>query len=306
MRPEPLELTLQRASSLGYTSIELAGEPDKYPADQVKELLQKYNMTCWGTVTIMHPARDLISSDSAKRASTVDYMKAVVELCAALNGKIVTIVPSTVGKIRPEASPEQEWAWAVEGLKSICALAKSHDIRIALEPLNRFETYFLNRTDQALALADEVGTPDSVGVAYDPFHLCMEEKDMYAAIGNCTDAQGRTRIYDVHLGDNNRLAPGDGSIDWKRLVSELKRVGYEGGLAFEAFPPTDRTPVNPGQGSKQLASDAEIDQMMQAGFLDAGHLQFLKDHASGVFSDEYYRGLVEKSASTILPLIKDT
>ena len=69
--------------------------------------------------------------------------------------------------------------------------------------------------------------------------MSIEEKDMYSSIRECG-----SRIFDVHLGENNRLSPGDGSIDWRRFISTLHDVGYDGGLAHEAMPPIDRTSAN--------------------------------------------------------------
>ncbi|KAI9676723.1 MAG: hypothetical protein M1822_008286 [Bathelium mastoideum] len=290
MRPEPLEVSLKRANRLQYRSIELAGEPTKHPVDETRTLLAKYNMRCWGAVTIMFGTRDLIAADAATRANSVAYVKDVVTLSSELGGQIITVVPSTVGKITPQAPPEVEWTWAVQALSEICSFARQKGIKVAIEPLNRFQTYFINRADQALRLADEVGM-ENCSVAFDPFHLHMEEQDMFAAIKLCGN-----RIFDVHLGDNNRLAPGQGSIDWRRFVDELRDVGYTGGLAFEAMPPIDRTPASPYRADGGQLEDEPWD-------VDEGTLEFLKNHASGVLTDRYYSTLLEKTADTILPLL---
>lgn len=290
MRPEALELTLSRASRLGYQSIELAGEPAQYQVDEVRTLLAKYEMDCWGLVTVMHSDRDFISPSTARRAKTIEYAKTLVDMTHELGGRIVTLVPSTVGKTTSEAAQEDEWRWAVEGIRDVCRHAQEKGIRIAIEPLNRFETYFINRAGQALRLADDVGY-DCCGIAFDPFHLSMEEKDMYLAIKDCG-----TRIFDVHLGDNNRLAPGDGNIDWKRFINALREVGYTGDLAFEAMPPIDRTPASP-----YIAIGGQLEKDDIA--VDPGSLQFIKDHGSGVLSEAYYASIVSRCAETILPLL---
>ncbi|KAF2718088.1 xylose isomerase-like protein [Polychaeton citri CBS 116435] len=299
MRPEPLAATLSRAKKLGYTSIELAGEPSQYPVASTLAQLKEHDMTCWGAVTIMSPGRDLIHPEPATRAAGVAYALGVVELSAALGGKIVTVVPSTVGKTRPLAGAEDEWSWAVEGLRSIAQAAAAKGLKVALEPLNRFETYFVNRVGQAVALIDAVGEAN-VGIAFDPFHLWMEEPDVYASVEACgRTADGKTRIFDVHLGDSNRLAPGSGAIDWPRLVGKLKEVGYEGALAMEAMPPVDRSPLGGKEGVwAQLETDPEVLEEV-----DPGMLQFLYDHASGVLTDEYYTALLKQTADVIVPLM---
>jgi D-psicose/D-tagatose/L-ribulose 3-epimerase len=287
MRPEPLEHTLKRLSRLGYSSIELAGEPDIYPIQETRQLLDQYNIQCWGTVTIQHGTRDLTAADPQQRRATVQYMKDVVLMCAELGGKIVTVVPGRVGKLVPTSTPENEWKWAVEGLREVAALAREKNIRIGLEPLNRFATFFLNRTEQALALADEVGY--GCGIAFDPFHIAFEEKDLFSAIRSCG-----SRIVDFHVADSNRFAAGDGSFDWCRIMSVLAEAGYDGGLAVECMPPIDRTPVG-NFGAAQLETEA-MDVLPE-------QLQFIIDHGSGVFSDAYYTELLRKSAETMRPFL---
>ena len=89
-------------------------------------------------------------------------------------------------------------------------------MRVALEPLNRFETNFLNRHDQALLLAETVA-PD-VGVCLDVYHMNQEDANMFKAIQNAG-----AKLYDLHVADNNRMACGQGSLDWARLLHAARR-----------------------------------------------------------------------------------
>ncbi|KAI1134509.1 xylose isomerase-like protein [Hypoxylon sp. FL0543] len=289
MRPEPLELTIKRAASLGYKSIELAGEPSRYTFSETKALLERYRIACWGSVTIMFGSRDLAAADPVQRRATIDYMKSVIDLTARLGGEIVTVVPCTVGKLHPTASPPEEWEWVVQGVREVAHFAAERGIRIALEPLNRFETYLITNISQALQLIEEVKAPN-LGVAFDPFHMNMEEPDLIAALRRCGD-----KLFDFHLGDNNRQSPGDGSLDWPLIIQTLREIGYTGGLAHEAMPPIDRTRRN-DFGAKQLEPEPWD--------VDEGTLQFLKDHASGVLNETYHTKLLTRTAETILPLIK--
>lgn len=288
MRPEPLETTLQRLSRFGYSSIELAGEPQLYSVEKVRPLLEKYNIRCWCAVTVQHGARNLLAADPEQRRATVDYMKEVVALAAGLGGKIVTVVPGNVGTLVPTSTPENEWTWAVEGLREIAAFAQEKQIRLAIEPLNRLEQYFVYRADQAAALAKEVGY--DCGIAFDVFHLAIEEKDMFETMRAC----GKY-IVDFHAADNNRFAPGDGSFDWPRIMATLKETGYNGAVAVEAMPPIDRTPVGKF-GTMQLETgEVEITREQH---------EFIINHGSGLFSEDYYSGIMARSAETLLPLLK--
>jgi sugar phosphate isomerase/epimerase len=287
MRAEPLEATLKRISRLGYASIEISGEPTQYETKEVRGLLRTYGIRCWGGVTLTLGKRNLAAKDVKQRADTVQYAKDVLTMIHELEGEIISVVPATVGKILPDASPEEEWQWLVEGCKEIYDFAKPLGIRVGIEPLNRFETYIINRTDQALALADAVA-PDC-GVCLDVFHMNIEDADIYAAI-----AQAGKRIVDFHIADNNRMAPGQGAFDWPRIVGALKAAGYDGALAAEFVAPTDRTPVNPYPNA---VDKNPVD-------IPPEQLKFIQDHGSSVLTEEFYSMLVAKTAETILPLVK--
>jgi sugar phosphate isomerase/epimerase len=286
MRAEPLETTLRRIKSFGYESIEISGEPSQYDVADVRRLLKEYGIRCWGSVTLTLGERNLAAKDEAQRAKSVEYVKSVVRFAHELGGEEVTIVPATVGKIVPDGTPEEEWRWVVEALREVYALAQQLGVRMALEPLNRFETYLLNRADQGVALAEAVGP--ECGVCLDTFHLNIEEADMLEAIRKT----GR-RIADFHVADNNRMAPGQGALNWPRIVETLRAAGYDGALTVEFVAPVDRTPVSPWPD--QIETNP-VD-------ISPEQLKFIQDHGSNVLSEKFYTSLVAKSAETLLPLI---
>lgn len=286
MRSEPLEVTLARLARCGYGSIEIKGEPDQYDTADVRDLLDKYDLKCWGAVTLTLAERNLAAKDEAQRAATVRYMKDCVTMVKELNGHEITIVPATVGKIVPDATPEEEWQWVVDGLKDIHEHASAAGVRMAIEGLNRFETYFINRGDQALALADAVA-PD-VGVCLDAFHMNIEEIDFFQAIRDVGD-----RLVDFHVADNNRMACGMGQLDWAKIVGTLQEVGYDGALTVEFVAPIDRTPANK---YPEAVETAPVD-------ISPEEMQFIIDHGSSLLSESFYDMLVEKCATTLLPLI---
>jgi sugar phosphate isomerase/epimerase len=287
MRAEPIEITLKRIKRLGWESIEISGEPTQYPPKVCKPLLKQHGIRCWGAVTLTLGERNLAAKDPKQRAATVDYMKSVANMIHELEGTEMTIVPATVGKVVPDGTPEEEWKWVVAGLQEVYALTEKHGIRIALEPLNRFETYFLNRADQAMALAKAVGP--NCGVCLDAFHMCIEEQDMLGAI-----RASASRLTDVHVAENNRLAPGMGAIDWAKFVTTLKEVGYKGALTMEAVAPIDRTPVSPW---KNQVEKNPVD-------ISPEQLKFIQDHGSSLLSEEFYTMLYETASRTLLPLIR--
>ena len=286
MRSEPLEVTLARLARYGYGSIEIKGEPDQYDTKTVRGQLDHYGLKCWGAVTLTLGDRNLCAKDEAQRAATVQYMKDCITMVNELNGEEITIVPATVGKVEPDGPPEEEWTWAVDSLKEIHEHASAAGVRMAIEGLNRFETYFINRGEQALALADAVA-PD-VGVCLDAFHMNIEEVDFLQAIRDVGD-----RLNDFHVADNNRMAAGMGSLDWPAIVRTLQEVNYDGALTVEFVAPIDRTPAN------------KYPDAIETNPVDISpeEMQFIIDHGSSLLSEGFYDMLVEKCATTILPLI---
>ncbi len=278
MRPEPIDVTISRLARAGYDAIEIGAEPATTDVDEVRSLLEEHNLRLWGGVTLMVGGRDLLHEDAYVRFGSVQYVKDTIDMLAALGGEVLTVVPSTVGKIVPMGSPEDEWEWAVESLKQCQGHAEEKGVRLALEPLNRFETYFVNRHDQALALAEDVG--GNCGVCLDIFHMNIEEADWRQAIRDTGDY-----LIDFHVAENNRMPPGQGAIDWEALVQELAGIGYDGYLTVEFVVPVDRTP---------LSKRTEIADAAESG-ASQGMEQFLRDHGTGAVPEHYYDEYVQDS-----------
>lgn len=282
MRAEPIETTIRRLARYGYDSIEISGEPEKYDTKEVRRLLRDNGLKCWGSVTLMLAERDLLAKDEQQRQQSIQYVKDCITMVKELEGFEITIVPSTVGKIQPQAEPDVEWRWAVESLQQCYAHGQKEGVRLALEPLNRFETYFLNRHDQALLLAEEVG--EECGVCLDAFHINIEEADPFQAIINTAD-----RLVDFHVADTNRMACGQGHWDWEKVIKTLKQAGYDGALTVEFVAPVDRTPANP---YKNALEQGEVE-------LTPEELKFIEDHGSSTLSDDFYSWLVEETIKTL-------
>jgi D-psicose/D-tagatose/L-ribulose 3-epimerase len=287
MRSEPLETSVARMARYGYESIEIAGEPEQYNTAEVRRLLQAYGIRCWGGVTLMLGGRDLISRDPARREATVQYAKACATMVKELDGYELTVVPAAVGKIKPEGSPEAEWQWVVEGMKEIYDHAYREGVRLAIEPIHRFRTHFINRASQALALAEQTGP--ECGVCLDVFHINIEEADPFQAIRDMGN-----RLVNIHVADTNRMACGMGHWDWERMIDTLRDMGYDGALAVEFVAPLDHTPLNPYPDALEISP-------MDIG---ADQLKYIEDQGSSTLSDSFYSWLVEASATRLLPLLR--
>jgi sugar phosphate isomerase/epimerase len=286
MRAEPIDVTVRRLAKYGYESIEISGEPTLYDTKEVNKILKDNNIRCWGAVTLMLGDRNLVAKDEAQRARSVQYVKDCVTMVKELNGYEVTIVPATVGKIVPDGTPEEEWQWAVESMQEVYEFSQKEGIKLAVEPINRFETYFCSRAAQAIALAKATGP--ECGICLDAFHINMEEADPHESIRS---AKGL--LVDFHVADTNRFACGQGHWDWAKLVGTLKEIGYDGALTVEFVAPIDRTPANPHPNAiEKNPVDISPEQK-----------KFIEEHGSSLLTEEFYSWQVKVCADTLLPLV---
>lgn len=285
MRAESIQQTVDRIARIGYEYLEIQGSPEAYDTKKVKKILDDAGVKCWGSVTLMLEQRNLLAKDKQQRATSVQYVKDVVSMVKNLDGRMVSVVPSTVGKIVPEGRPEDDWQRAVESMQEIYEYSESVGIKLGIEPINRFETYFINRGDQALALAEAVGS--NCGVCLDAFHMNIEENNSYEAI-----RRAKGKLVGFHVADNNRMAPGMGTLNWSKIVETLHEIGYDEVLSVEFCPPLDRTPANPYPNS--------IEEVQEG--LTPEQKKFLEDHGSSSVTEEFYTMLTQQSSDTLRPM----
>jgi D-psicose/D-tagatose/L-ribulose 3-epimerase len=234
---------IAKAKALGMDGIELATfDFASFPAAAARRELAAQGMPailCSALVAGMSLATD----DAALRARTVDFLQAGVRTTAEA-GLSLFIGPfcSAVGFLPGRRRTDDEWARCVDGLHSLGEYAAGFGVRVAVEPLNRFETFFLNTAADALRLCEQVAHPN-IGVLYDTFHANIEEKNQAAAIR----LLGK-HIFHVHTCENDRGVPGSGPIDWPGVVAALRDIGYNDWLVIESF----------GPGIKEIAAAACI------------------------------------------------
>jgi D-psicose/D-tagatose/L-ribulose 3-epimerase len=134
-----------------------------------------------------------------------------------------------LGEFSGRGPTADEIAWCADVHKAAAQYAAKSGIKLSVEPLNRFECYFLNTMEQASALADRVNEPN-YGYLFDTFHTNIEENDVPALIEKTIG-----HINHAHMSENNRGVPGAGHIDFPRIIQALKQAGYDGWLTIEAF-----------------------------------------------------------------------
>ncbi|RPJ55408.1 MAG: sugar phosphate isomerase/epimerase [Acidobacteria bacterium] len=214
----------------GFDGVELpAFEPTGMPVAEIRRALTENDLECT-VCSVLTGDLSLITHDATIRKKALTRIADFVRLASDLGASIVAgPLYSPVGLLMGRRRTRDEWNRAVDAYRSLGPVLEQNGVTLAIEPLNRFETYFLNTASDAAQLCDEVDHPN-VGILLDTFHANIEEKDLYAA---CLTAGSRLRH--VHTSENDRGTPGRGHIDWHGLFSALREIGYDGWLTIESF-----------------------------------------------------------------------
>ena len=222
---------VQKFSSLGFDYIELVSRtPKLVDTRKMIKALKQHNITvnsvcAWCDYRVQNPAHE----NPYVRKAYIDYLKDLVDLASNLKAKhIVTSAGVISGMSRAEA-----YQYCAECLREIGDYALPSDVRIAVEAINRFITNFINKTDQALELVKRVNQP-IVGITLDTFHMNIEERSNEESIRKADKS-----LFHLHFADNNRLAPGLGNIDFKKIINALKTIDYAGNICLEIQALTD-------------------------------------------------------------------
>ncbi len=227
---EAQEPLFSRIRDWGFDGVELFLSPEE-PANipGVKAALDRLKL---GRTTCSVLPRDanLVSADSRIRAHSVEFLKTCVDRTAELGAPLICgPMYAGLGVMTGRRRTQEEWGWAVDGLKTVARHAQARDVVLCLEPLNRFETYFLNTLEDAARLIRDVGAPN-VKIHFDTFHSNIEEQHPADALRSVAKELGH-----VHISENDRGIPGTGHNEWKAILMTLKEIGYDGWLTIESF-----------------------------------------------------------------------
>ena len=216
----------------GFETVEIPIEsPEHIDPAKVKAAADKHGLAIGSVCACMGPGRDFRGTDEEQKTA-MDYCKAVIDQAAIMGcPRIIGPIYSVVGKADAVAPEDQkkEFALVVKNLKVLAAYAAKKSVDLCIEPLNRFETDFLNTCDKGLQLLKAVGAKN-VKLHLDTFHMNIEEKSQAAAIRKAGKLLGH-----FHACGSDRGTPGNDHIDWKPIVKALKDVKYKGDVVIESF-----------------------------------------------------------------------
>jgi len=221
---------LARVKKWGFDGVELflsTEEPADIPAVQrTLDRLKLERTTC----SVLPREFHLVSTKPEVRAQGVDFLSRCVERTAELGAKIMCgPLYAGLGLMTGARRTPEEWKWAVEGLRRVASRANQLGVTLCIEPLNRFETYFLNTLQDASLLVHDIGA-SNVRIHFDTFHSNIEERKPAAELKRVAKYLGH-----VHISENDRGIPGSGHVEWRKVLSTLRDVGYDGWLTIESF-----------------------------------------------------------------------
>lgn len=229
---ETIEDLFPKIAQMGFDVVEIAVEdPTLIDIKKVKSALDKYGLDVI-ICGAFGDSRDLTNESVEVQKNGLSYIEDCLDICEELGVSFFAgPMYSAVGKARmlPPEQRKAEWDLAVKNLRLVCEMAEARGLKIALEPLNRFESDLVNTTEDALRMVKDIDHP-AAKVMIDSFHMSIEERDVESAIKAAGD-----ELIHVQVSENYRGAPGSGQTPWDAYKRGLEAIGYQGVVSIESF-----------------------------------------------------------------------
>jgi len=198
-------------------------------AEEIRRGAEQNGLECT-SCSVIPRGLHMGSDDASVRRKTIAHVEDCVKLAADAGAKILAgPLYSPVGYLPGRRRTADEWKWTLDSYQPLGPVLERYGVTIAIEPLNRFETYLLNTAADAAALCDQINHPN-VGILFDTFHANIEEK----SIGEAYRTVGR-HLKHVHTCENDRGIPGSGHVEWSEVFAALHDLSYDGWLTIESF-----------------------------------------------------------------------
>ncbi|KKL53313.1 hypothetical protein LCGC14_2276680, partial [marine sediment metagenome] len=242
-----------RLKRMGFDGLEIfLNHPESLPMEKIKEKMDETEMGC--TISIgLGKEQNLISPDRRARDAGVAFLKEGVDVACELGTDVVSgVIYAAWGEFTGKMRTEDEWNYSKECLLKVAEYAEGKGVVLALEPVNRFETYFLNTIEDTRKMVEEINHPN-IGIHADTFHMNIEEENFYGAIKMAGE-----HLYHVHLCENNRGIPGTGHIPWDDVFRALRELNYDRWAVVESFVPAVEEVARMTAIWRQLAPSADV------------------------------------------------
>ena len=251
---EKLKELAPRIASFGFDWIEVPIEGlDDLEFAEGAEIIKAAGLKA-GACAAMGPDRDLIHPEAGILENGLNYLRACIDACETLGAtNLVGPLYSAVGRTWQQTPAERakDLDILVENLRVLAAYAGDHGVVLCVEPLNRFETSFINLAEQVIEVVDRVDHP-SCQIMLDTFHMNIEEK----SLGDAIRAVG-PRLKQLHSCENDRGIPGSRNVTWDAVAQALKDINYDGPVVIESFTPEVKSIARAAAIWRQLAPSSD-------------------------------------------------
>lgn len=249
---QPIQKTLEQLKACGYDGVEFGAEPDQ-DLHALKATMEEHGLMCTSLCGMYTPQRDLASSDPKTRKCAQKYLRDSIDMAALLGAKLLIVVPSPVGKIAPDNTYEEAWDNALISIQAVADYAQQKGILLAMEAINRYETFLVPNLTLMKKFVEQVGHP-SVKLMADLFHMALEERSIEESLRMVAP-----HLVHIHIADNTREPAGFGLTDFKAAFRVLKEIGYDGAITMEFLPPV----ANPYLAIQMGSQDGSMELYMR-------------------------------------------
>jgi len=221
-----------RLRSMGFDGVEIKlSNLARLPTSKIEKEMNQTGMKCTFTLAL-DKERNIVSPDLEKRKEGIRFLRQRIEVASDLGSDVLAgVIYGAWGEFTGHMRTPKEWNRCKEHLSEVAEFAMDKRVVLALEPLNRYETYFLNTAEDARRLVEEIDNPN-LGILLDTYHINIEEESFYEAIKVAGEY-----LFHVHLCENNRGIPGTGHVNWEEVFRALKEINYDRWAVIESFVP---------------------------------------------------------------------
>jgi len=236
---ENIEITLEKLSSIGFTQVEMFGEPDGINYRSIKDAFLSFNFKIigitgmWGKISPLAWNRRILSNDISFRKYSENYLLKCIDMCSYFGGNKINVCLFSdpiysfdlTHRSISKDSKRNILTRSFSMLNFLTKKANEHGIDLLLEPLNRYSTPFCSNLNDALFVAENC---ENLKIMLDTFHMNIEEDSFELSI-----IKSKNLLYHLHFADNNRKMPGFGHINFDAVISALNKITYSGTISYE-------------------------------------------------------------------------
>lgn len=242
-----------RLKEMGFDGMEIhLNHPETLPKEKIKKKMNETGMKCTFTATL-DKEHNLISPEKEIREAGIEFLKERIDVASELESDVLAgVIYAAWGEFTGKMRTPEEWNYSKEYLLKAADYAKQKGVVLALEPVNRYETYFLNTVEDTRKLVEEINHPN-IKIHPDTYHLNIEEESFYGAIKSAGEY-----LYHIHLCENNRGIPGTGHVAWDEVFKALRELKYDRWAIVESFVPAIEEIARMTAIWRKLAPSADV------------------------------------------------